>query len=200
MFSLQKDTKRKQMSSRPCSKSLLNIAGPKGVPWIVDADFSISARRLYEPQALNAFEKCFEYRSQPIYASYGRRIGMQHPVDKDKYKELCKITRKTLHSGYDKMDVLIDLHKQSLCYLGELSRQCQRAIENGIILKGFVKDIRLTNPIDLKNLLDKWETPAHNVPNLYDFGQPDLHFLTRWLSQDDIQAAMVTSTLVGSKS
>jgi hypothetical protein len=181
------------------------LDGPTGVGWCVDADFNISATRLTLQHARTAFEFYYSRRSSKIHASYARRLCQRvrdqvKGVYSDESVELCKLTRKTYYSGTPDMAGVVQLHREALAYLGELSCQIKRALDNGCIMHGFVQDIRETCPVALKDMLDSWGIPGTNQPNPYGEYAPLMLSLnstiaSMWLRQEDEQAATITKKL-----
>lgn len=174
------DHKREEMSQgKPMQTQFLN--GPQDIPWIVDTDFTKSVQQLCEPQLQVAYAACHERINDPIYASYGRRIG--GGVD------FVKATKKNFFSGYEKLAPIVAAHRKALVWLGELHRVIVRCIENEFTFDGQIRDLRLTDPFEVNSILDELKIPQTNEQNPYSkfgvFGE--FPFSAKWFRQQDEQ-------------
>lgn len=170
------------------------LAGPTGVPWILNTNFSRSAEMLMDVHRRTAFDECYKRNGQSIYASYGRRLGAAIGRRWDSEKrmaELCKKTRRTFYSGDEKFAQVVLVYAEALEYLGELHRAIVRCVENEINLTGTVQDLRSTEPSTINAILDSRQVPQTNEMNPYCGLSliPALHVTlqSKWLRQDDPQ-------------
>lgn len=168
------------------------LKGPVGVPWQIHEGYSESARGLLEPHRENAFLAA--YASGQF--NYCRYLGL-HITDKvrvkykDQWKTILKKTKKRLFAGTQPSQK-IEKSRKFLVYLGDLHVQVVRCLENGVILKSVVQDLRACNLDLLTKYLDEQSVPQTNEQNTYrailkNVADSCYTITKAWLRQDDKQ-------------
>lgn len=168
------------------------LRGPIGMPWQIHEKFSESARGLLDSHRENAFLACYALGR----FRYCRYLGL-HVADrirvkyKNQWKTVLKKTKRGLTAGTGPSQ-RIERCRKFLVYLGDLHVQVVRCLENGVILKSIVKDLRACNLDLFTQYLDQENVPQTNEQNPYrailnNVADPYYTISNVWLQQDDKQ-------------
>lgn len=175
------------------------LDGPTGVPWQIHSGYSESAKLLLPRHRETAFIASYVKGN----FSYCRYLGLH--VDeswRNKHKEqwyaVLKKTKRGPIAGMDNL-VMIGVCAQFLTYLGDLHVQIVRCLENGVILKGIVNDLRSADLDLFTKYLDDQKVPQTNEQNPYRalgmHANADVRIHRRWLQQEDAQIERLHSEL-----
>jgi hypothetical protein len=143
------------------------LNGPFAIPWQIHEGYSESAKLLLPRHREAAFLASYA-RSNYCYCRY---LGLHvEKAFRNEYKTIwhlvLKKTKRNLIAGDDRQNT-VRFFAQFLTYLGDLHVQIVRCLENGVNLRGTVKDLRAADLQLLEAWLDKENVPSTNEQNPY---------------------------------